>query len=63
MSPIENVFKDSQKIFKLKFSSNFFIIIYTASISFNTSSGPKYVKHFAHKWVTVCAVEIKAYKM
>lgn len=62
VSPIENVFKDSQKIFKFKFSSNFFIIIYTSSNSFNTNSGPKYVKHFAYKWVTVCAVEIKAYK-
>lgn len=63
MSPIENVFKNSQKNFKWKFSSNFLIITYTSSNSFNTSSGPKYVKHFAHKWETVCAVEIKACKM
>lgn len=62
MSPIKNVFKRHKKKFKLKFSSNFFIIIYRSSNSFNTSSGPKYVKHFAHKWETVCAVEIKAYK-
>lgn len=51
----------SHKKFQMKIFK-FFIIIYALSNSFNTSSGPRYVKHFAHKWETVCAVEIKAYK-